>query len=82
MRMSQFATMVVVGYSLFAVVAIMLGMPNVAAIALVVCALNAVAILYQNLRFGWILYHLLNSVAKKLYLTPVAKNNANQFDAR
>lgn len=83
LRMSQFATMVVVGYSLLAVVAIILGMPKVAAIALVVCALNAVLILYQNFRFGWILYQVLKRVAKKLYLIPInAKNNANQFDAR
>lgn len=70
LRMSQFATMAVVGYSLLIVMGIILGMPELAAVTVVVSVLNATVILYQNFRQGRILYHVLESVAKKLYLLP------------
>lgn len=71
LRMSQFATMAVVGYSLLTVVAIILEMPKLATIAVVVWALNAAAILYHNFRLGWVLYHVLKIVAKKLHMLPI-----------
>lgn len=76
LRISQFATMTMIGYSLLIVMGIILGMPEVAAVTAVVAALNAVVILYQNFRLGRILYHVLETVAKKMYLLPIhAKNN-------
>jgi hypothetical protein len=63
--------MAVIGYSLLTVVAIILEMPKVAIIAVVVCAINAVAISYHNFRLGWVLYHVLKIVAKKLRLLPI-----------
>ena len=76
LRISEFATMTMVGYSLLIVMGIILGMPEVAAVTAVVAALNAVVILYQNFRLGRILYHVLETVAKKMYLLPIhAKNN-------
>ncbi len=71
LRMSQFATMAMLWYSLFTLVAIILGMTEVAAVTVVVGALNAVVILYQNFRFGQTLYHVLEIVAKKLHLLPI-----------
>ena len=71
LRMSQFATMAMLWYSLFTFVAIILGMTEVAAVTVVVGALNAVVILYQNFRFGQTLYHVLEIVAKKLHLLPI-----------
>ena len=71
LRMSQFATMAMLWYSLFTFVAIILGMTEVAAVTVVIGALNAVVILYQNFRFGQTLYHVLEIVAKKLHLLPI-----------
>lgn len=76
LRMSQFATMTVLGYCLVIAVAIILGMPNVATIAVVIGAINAAAILYHNFRLGWVLYHVLKKVAKKLHLLPIRANNS------
>lgn len=71
LRMSQFATMALSGYCLLAVVAIILGMPSVAAVTVVVGAINAAVILYENFSLGRILYHVLEIVAKKVYLLPI-----------
>ena len=70
LRMSQLATMALVGYSLVAVVAMVLGIPKVAQATVVVYAINAAVILYQNFRLGRILYHVLEIVAEKMYLLP------------
>lgn len=70
LRMSQLATMALIGYSLLAVVAMVLGMPKVATATVVVYAINVAVILYQNFRLGRILYQVLEIVAKKLYLVP------------
>lgn len=70
LRMSQLATMALVGYSLVAVVAMVLGIPEVATATVVVGTLNAAVILYQNFRLGRILYHVLEIVAKKVHLLP------------
>lgn len=71
LRMSQFATMAMVAYFLYTVVAILLGMPEVALVTSVVGVLNAVVIFYQNFGLGRILYHVLEMVAKKLHLLSV-----------
>lgn len=76
LRMSQFATMSAIAYCLVIAVAIILGMPNVATIALVIGAINAAAILYHNFRLGWVLYHVLKKVAKKLHLLPIRAKNS------
>ena len=70
LRMSQLATMALIGYSLLAVVAMVLGMPKVATATVVVYAINVAVILYQNFRLGRILDQVLEIVAKKLYLVP------------
>lgn len=71
LRMSQFATMAMVAYSVYTVVAILLGMPEVALVTSVVGVLNAVVIFYQNFGLGRILYHVLEMVANKLHLLPI-----------
>lgn len=71
LRMSQLATMALSGYSLLAVVAMLLGMPVVAWVTVVVYAINATVILDQNFRLGRILYHVLEIVAKEVYLKRV-----------
>lgn len=71
LRVSQFATMTMVGYSLLIVMGIILGMPEMAVATVVVGALNAVVILYQNFRLGRILYQVLETVSKKMYLLPI-----------
>lgn len=71
LRMSQFATMIMIGYSLLIVLGIILGMPKVATVTVVAAAINAVVILYQNFRLGRILYDALETVAKKMYLVPI-----------
>lgn len=79
-RMSEFATMAMVGYCLVTTVAIILGMPNVAIIAAVICAINGGAILYHNFRLGWVVYQVLKLVAKKLHLLSIrATNNSRLF---
>lgn len=74
LRMSQFATMTMVGYSLLIIMAIILGMPKVATVTVVAYAINAVVILYENFRLGRILYQVLETVAKKMYLLPIHAN--------
>jgi hypothetical protein len=71
LRMSQFATMAMVAYFVYTVVAILLGMPEVALITSLVGVLNAVVIFYENFGLGRILYHVLEMVAKKLHLLPI-----------
>ncbi|KAB8321152.1 hypothetical protein SD81_006615 [Tolypothrix campylonemoides VB511288] len=71
LRMSQFATMAMVGYCLLTFVAIILGMSEVALITFFVGVFNAAVILYQNFRFGRILYYVLEIVAKELHLLPI-----------
>lgn len=70
LRMSQLATMALVGYSLVAVVAMVLGMPEVATATVVVGTLNAAVVLYHNFRLGRIVYQVLEIVAKRVYLVP------------
>lgn len=84
-RMSQFATMIIMGYFLLIVAGIILGMPQLAAVTVVVSALNAVVILYQHLRLGQILYNVLKISAKKLHLLPIhvkSNSHANRSDER
>jgi hypothetical protein len=69
--MSQFATMAMVAYFVYTVVAILLGMPEVALVTSLVGVLNAVVIFYENFGLGRILYHVLEMVAKKLHLLPI-----------
>lgn len=71
LRMSRLATMALGGYSLLAVVAMVLGMPKVAALTVVVGVINAAVILYQNFRLGRILYQVLEIVAKRAYLVSI-----------
>lgn len=71
LRMSQFATMAMVGYSLLIVISTILGMPEMAVVAVVVCALNAAVIVYQNFYLGWIFHRVLKTIAKKLCLLPI-----------
>ncbi|MDZ8185420.1 MAG: hypothetical protein RMX96_11270 [Nostoc sp. ChiSLP02] len=71
LRMSQLATMAMFGYSLFAIVAIILGMPEVAAVTAVLGLLNASVILYENFQLGRILYQVLENIAKRVYLLPI-----------
>ena len=71
LRMSQLASMTMVGYSLIIAIVIILGMPQVAAVTVVVGAINAVVILYENFRLGRILYQVLETVAKKMYMLPI-----------
>lgn len=80
LRMSQFGTMAAIGYCLVTAVAIILGMPNVATVTVVICAINGGAILYHNFRLGWVVYQVLKLVAKKLHLQPIrATNNSRLF---
>lgn len=71
LRMSQLATMALGAYSLLAVVAMVLGMPEVSVVTVVVGAINAAVIVYQNLRLGRILYQVLELVTKRVYLLPI-----------
>jgi hypothetical protein len=71
LRMSQLATMAMVGYCLFTIVGIILGMPKVALITFILSAFNVSVILYQNIQLGRILYQVLDFIAKKVYLLPL-----------
>lgn len=71
LRLSQFAIRAMLGYSLFVVVGMIVGMPELAAIATVASALNAAIVLYQNWRLGQTLCSLLEKVAQKLDLQPL-----------
>ncbi|GAA6618012.1 hypothetical protein [Scytonema sp. NUACC26] len=71
LRMSQLATMAMIGYSLLTVVALILGMPELATVAVIVGVLNAAAILYQNFGLGRIIYQVLSTVTKKMHLLPI-----------
>lgn len=71
LRMSQLATMAMISYCLFTIVAIVLGMPEVATVTMIVGIINATVILYQNFQLGRILYQVLEIVAKKVYLLPL-----------
>ncbi|MDZ7965421.1 MAG: hypothetical protein RM368_10650 [Nostoc sp. DedSLP03] len=75
LRMSQLAMMAMVGYCLLAIVAIVLGMPEVAKLTVALCTLNATVILYQNFQLGRILYQVLEIVAKRVYLLPIQTTN-------
>ncbi|MGV0106884.1 hypothetical protein [Nostoc sp. DSM 114167] len=75
LRMSQLAIMAMVGYCLFAIVAIVLGMPEVATLTIALGTLNASVILYQNFQLGRILYQVLEIVAKRVYLLPIQTTN-------
>ena len=70
LRTSQAATMAMVGYSLLLVMGIILGKLELAALTVVVGALNAGVILYQNFRLGRTIYHVLEVVSKSMYLLP------------
>lgn len=70
-RMSQLATMAIFGYSLFTIMAIILGMPEIAAITVVLLLLNFGVILYQNFQLGRILYQVIEIIAKTSYLIPI-----------
>lgn len=71
LRMSQLATMAIFGYSLFTIVAIILGMPEIAAVTVVLGMLNVGVILYQNFQLGRILYQVIEIIAKRVYLLPI-----------
>ncbi|WP_414513063.1 hypothetical protein [Nostoc sp. PCC 9305] len=75
LRMSQLAIMAMVGYCLFAIVAIVLGMPEVAKLTIALGTLNATVILYQNFQLGRVLYQVLEIVAKRIYLLPIQTTN-------
>ncbi|NMG05382.1 hypothetical protein [Brasilonema sp. UFV-L1] len=75
LRMSQFATMAMLAYFVYTVVAILLGMSGVALITFLFGVLNAIVIFYQNFRLGRILYHVLEIVAKQLHLLPIHGNS-------
>ncbi|MEA5626119.1 hypothetical protein [Nostoc sp. UHCC 0251] len=77
LRMSQLAIMAIVGYCLFAIVAIVLGMPEVATVTIAAGMLNTAFILYQNFQLGRILYQVLEIIAKKVYLLPIQPNSNN-----
>lgn len=79
--MSQFAIMAMLGYSLLIFLAIILGMPKVAAVTVVVSAINGGVILYQNFKLGRILYQVLEIVAKKLYLLPIQAKTSKKLMA-
>lgn len=79
--MSQFATMAMLGYSLLIFLAIILGMPKVAAATVVVGVLNGAVILYQNFKLGRILYQVLEIVAKKLYMLPIHAKTSKKLMA-
>lgn len=70
-RMSQFATMAITGYFVYTIVAIILGMPEVALVVFLLGVFNSTIILYQNFRLGRILYHVLEIVTKKIHLQPI-----------
>lgn len=71
LRMSQLAIMAMVGYCLFTIIAIILGMPEVAKFTIALGTLNATVILYQNFQLGRILYQLLEIVARRVNLLPI-----------
>ncbi|KAB8335208.1 hypothetical protein SD80_002345 [Scytonema tolypothrichoides VB-61278] len=75
LRMSQFATMAMLAYFVYTVVAILLGMQEVALITFLFAVLNASVIFYQNFCLGRTLYHVLEIVAKKLHLLPIHGNS-------
>lgn len=70
LRMSRLATMALGGYFILTFVAIVLGMLEVSVATVLVGALNAAVILYQNFRLGRTLYNVLEIVAKRVYLLP------------
>lgn len=70
LRLSRLATVALGGYSVLALIAMVLGMPEAATATVVVGAINAAVILYQKFLLGRILYHVMELVAKKLYLLP------------
>ncbi|NMF64938.1 hypothetical protein [Brasilonema octagenarum] len=70
-RMSQFATMAIIGYFLYTIVAIVLGMPEIGLVIFLLGVFNSAIILYQNFRLGRTLYQVLEIVAKKLHLQPI-----------
>ncbi len=71
LKMSQFATMAMIGYSLYTLVAIILGMPEVALVTVLVGTVNAAVILYENFRLGRIFYNVMEIVAKRTSLLPI-----------
>lgn len=71
LRMSQFATMAMVGYCLFTILAIVLGMPEVATVTIAVGILNGAFISYQNFQLGRILYQVLEIIARRVKLLPI-----------
>ncbi|MEC4811765.1 MAG: hypothetical protein SAK29_00525 [Scytonema sp. PMC 1069.18] len=75
LRMSQLATMAMMSYCLFTIVAIILGMSKIAAVTVILGTLNASVILYQNLQQGRILYQVLEMIAKRVYLMPMQVAN-------
>lgn len=75
LKMSQFATMAMVGYFLYTIVAIILGMGEVALVTALVGTLNAAVILYQNFRLGRTFSDVLEIVAKKAHLLPIPTTN-------
>lgn len=76
LKMSQFATIAMVGYSLYTLVAIILGMPEVALVTVVIGMVNAAVILYQNFRLGRIFYHVMEIVAKRTSLLAIHTTSA------
>ncbi|KYC37141.1 hypothetical protein WA1_46775 [Scytonema hofmannii PCC 7110] len=76
LRMSQLATMAMAGYSLLTVVALILGMPELATVAVIAGVLNAAVILYQNFGLGRIIYQVLLIVTKKMHLLPIHTTDA------
>lgn len=71
LRMSQLATMAIYGYCLLTVMAIILGMQEIAALTVVLLLLNVSVILYQNFQLGNILYQVIEIIAKTAYLLPI-----------
>lgn len=71
LRLTRPAILTLSAYPGVAAAALLLGMPEAAAPMLIVGALHGGVILYQGIRLGRILYHVLEIVGKQLRLIPL-----------
>jgi hypothetical protein len=72
LRMSRISIAFLYSYIALMIAAAFLGLPEVAAVAAFAAWAHGGAIVYQKLRLGHLLYHVIESLAHKLDFMPVA----------
>jgi hypothetical protein len=77
LRMSGISVACLWTYSLAALSAMFLDMPNAGIIIALIGALHAAGILHQHLHLGQALYHVVESVAHRLRLMPLGQKGAD-----